>query len=76
MSFGGKSWPINTADMNLGQIARGSTKCLGGIFDLSLGSNIVAGNGNPNWVVGDTFLVGPPLLRCSLVVGIHVRVAR
>ncbi|KAF5376269.1 hypothetical protein D9615_008554 [Tricholomella constricta] len=56
MSFGGKSWPINTADMNLGRLAQGSSQCVGGIFDLSLGSNIVSGDGNPNWVVGATFL--------------------
>lgn len=56
LSFGGKAWPINTADMNLGPVTRGSTQCVGGIFDLSLGSNIVAGNGNPSWVVGATFL--------------------
>ncbi|KAF9455232.1 aspartic peptidase domain-containing protein, partial [Collybia nuda] len=56
MSFGGKSWPISTKDMNLGQVSRGSTQCLGGIFDLTQGSSIVAGGGNPNWVVGATFL--------------------
>ena len=41
--------------MNLGRVAPGL--CLGGIFDLSLGSNIGSGGGNPTWVVGDTFLV-------------------
>jgi len=56
LSFGGKSWPINSDDMNLGPISRGSSQCLGGIFDLGLGSNIVSGSGNPSWVVGDTFL--------------------
>ncbi|TFK74251.1 acid protease [Pluteus cervinus] len=56
ISFGGNSWPINPADMNLGQLQAGSSQCLGGIFDLSLGSNIESGSGNPNWVVGDTFL--------------------
>ncbi|KAJ7090940.1 aspartic peptidase A1 [Mycena belliarum] len=55
MAFGGKSWPINPADMNLGP-GTGGTMCLGGIFDLSLGSNIQANSGNPTWVVGDTFL--------------------
>ena len=55
MAFGGKLWPISTADMNLGRVAPGL--CLGGIFDLSLGSNIGSGGGNPTWVVGDTFLV-------------------
>lgn len=56
MSFGGKSWAISTDDMNLGTV--GDSLCLGGIFDLGLGSNIGSGSGNPSWVVGDTFLVG------------------
>ncbi|KAF5381156.1 hypothetical protein D9757_009439 [Collybiopsis confluens] len=56
ISFGGKSWPISSQDMNLGQVQTGSTDCLGGIFDLSLGSNIPEGSGNPTWVVGDVFL--------------------
>ncbi|KAG5642479.1 hypothetical protein DXG03_002729 [Asterophora parasitica] len=56
LSFGGQSWPINPTDMNLGRLATGSSQCVGGIFDLSLGSNIVSGGGNPNWVVGATFL--------------------
>lgn len=63
LSFGGKSWPINVVDMNLGPIATGSSRCLGGIFDLSLGSSIVSGGGNPNWVVGDVYLVGAVRLR-------------
>ena len=56
MSFGGKSWPIDSADMNLGRVSRVSNDCLGGIFDLTQGSSIVSGGGNPNWVVGDVFL--------------------
>ncbi|KAK7043133.1 hypothetical protein VNI00_008487 [Paramarasmius palmivorus] len=56
MSYGGKTWPIDPRDMNLGRISAGSRQCLGGIFDLSRGSNIVSGGGNPNWVVGATFL--------------------
>lgn len=55
-SFGGKSWPINAQDMNLGRVSTGSDICAGGIFDLTAGSNIGAGGGNPSWVVGDTFL--------------------
>jgi cathepsin D len=55
MSFGGKVWPINPEDMNLGP-GNGGTMCLGGIFDLTLGSNIQANSENPTWVVGDTFL--------------------
>jgi cathepsin D len=56
MTFGGKSWPINPDDMNLGPVDNQGQFCLGGIFDLSLGSNIESGSGNPAWVVGDTFL--------------------
>ncbi|KZT29099.1 acid protease [Neolentinus lepideus HHB14362 ss-1] len=52
ISFGGNSWPISPADMNLGAI-NGNT-CLGGIFDLTEGADV--GSGNPSWVVGDTFL--------------------
>ncbi|KAJ6594562.1 aspartic peptidase domain-containing protein [Mycena capillaripes] len=55
MAFGGKLWPINPADMNLGP-GSGGTMCLGGIFDLTQGSDIEASPGNPSWVVGDTFL--------------------
>lgn len=55
ISFGGKSWPISSADMNLGAVEDGSDQCVGGIFDLSQGSSIGAGSG-PSWVVGDTFL--------------------
>ncbi|KAF9792193.1 aspartic peptidase domain-containing protein [Thelephora terrestris] len=55
-SFGGQSWPINTADMNLGRVSTGSSICAGGIFDLTAGSNIGTGGGNPSWVVGATFL--------------------
>jgi len=55
ISFGGQLWPINSADMNLGTAGSGG-QCVGGIFDLSAGSNAGGGEGNPNWVVGDTFL--------------------
>ncbi|KAJ8462700.1 hypothetical protein ONZ45_g17841 [Pleurotus djamor] len=56
ISYGGKVWPINPRDMNLGRLAPGSSQCLGGVFDLGLGSSIVSGGGNPEWVVGDVFL--------------------
>lgn len=56
LAFGGQSWPINPADMNLGTVSSG--QCLGGIFDLSGGTKVgSSGSGAPNWVVGDTFLV-------------------
>lgn len=49
--------------MNLGTV--GDNLCLGGIFDLGLGSDISSGGGNPSWVVGDTFLVRS---RCMVLV--------
>lgn len=64
-SFGGKSWPISTDDMNLGTVGGGM--CLGGIFDLGLGSNIGSGGGNPSWVVGDTFLVRTVALQLQRI---------
>ncbi|KAH9858906.1 aspartic peptidase domain-containing protein [Lenzites betulinus] len=53
-AFGGKSWPVNPADMNLGPVS--ATMCVGGVFDLTQGSDVSGGDGNPTWVVGDTFL--------------------
>ena len=42
--------------MNVGRVSTGSNICAGGIFDLTAGSSIGTGGGNPNWVVGATFL--------------------
>ncbi|KAI0293237.1 aspartic peptidase domain-containing protein [Russula brevipes] len=52
ISFGGPSWPINPADMNLGTVKSG--QCLGAIFDI--GSSVSPGSITPSWIVGDTFL--------------------
>lgn len=54
IAFGGTAWPVSNDDINLGTVGGGF--CLGGIFDLGLGSQIGSGGGNPSWVVGDTFL--------------------
>jgi len=54
ISFGGTFWSVSSDDMNLGPVSE--NQCLGGIFDLSEGSNVTPGQGNPSWVVGDTFL--------------------
>ncbi|KAF5328713.1 hypothetical protein D9619_011734 [Psilocybe cf. subviscida] len=56
MSFGGKSWPISSQDMNIGTEQNDNTRCVGAIFDLEAGTSITASDGNPGWVVGDTFL--------------------
>ncbi|KAF8893598.1 aspartic peptidase domain-containing protein [Infundibulicybe gibba] len=54
LSFGGKPWSINPADINLGRLG---PLCLGAIFDLSMGSDFVGDPGGPSWVVGEVFLV-------------------
>jgi len=55
IAFGGKSWPISSDDMKLR--TNNPNICIGSIFDLSLGSNAGGGGrGNPQWVVGDSFL--------------------
>jgi len=54
MSFGGTAWSINPQDMIVSRLPQ-SNNCVGGFFDLSAGSNIPPGNGNPSWVIGDTF---------------------
>lgn len=43
--------------MNFAPVDPQGRQCVGAIFDLSLGTNIVNGGGNPDWVIGDTFLV-------------------
>lgn len=43
--------------MNLGAADLAGELCLGGIFDLTAGSNVGPGAGNPGWVIGDVFLV-------------------
>ena len=75
MAFGGKLWEINTQDFVLAQNANGTdeqTFCLGGIFVLNVVTNVNADDLNPDWVVGDTFLVSNlsrlhffDLLTCS-----------
>lgn len=50
MSFGGPSWPVSPADFQLTKI--GPNTCVGAFFEASIGG------GAPNWIVGDTFLVG------------------
>ncbi len=46
-SWGGKSWTISAANMNLGRVSSKSTQCVGAILghDLGLGKDV--------WLVGD-----------------------
>lgn len=54
MTFGGKSWSMNTQDFNLGSYPyTTSSTCLGALFDINLGSSAY---GVPQWIVGDSFL--------------------
>ena len=62
LSFGGKLWPISTQDFILAQNGSGTggeSFCLGGIFVLNVVTKVgeSADDLNPDWVVGDTFLV-------------------
>ncbi|KAJ6573117.1 aspartic peptidase domain-containing protein [Mycena vulgaris] len=52
VSFGGKTWPINPIDMNLGPVSTGASQCIGGIFDLGSGGS----DTSPGWVFGIAFL--------------------
>ena len=52
MAFGGRSWPINAQDMNLGPISIDSDTCLGGIGVY----NATLGDGYPTWYFGTVFL--------------------
>jgi cathepsin D len=75
LNFGGRDWPISDEDMQFQQLDRQGTTCQGAIFDLSAGSNLPAGQGNPGWVVGDTFLVCIALSMLSFLVldGLNLR---
>lgn len=53
VSFGGKAWPINPVDINLGTTMRSGKTCVGAIGSLS---DTVSPMG-PNWVFGLAFLV-------------------
>ena len=61
LSFGGNTWPISAADMNNGaasyDINNNPEQCVGSIFDLGQVSSAGGMGENPNWIIGDTFLV-------------------
>ncbi|KAJ7899661.1 aspartic peptidase domain-containing protein, partial [Mycena leptocephala] len=56
ISFGGRLWPINPVDMNLGLVAAGSSQCLGAIYTPNLGSNKINTDGRANWIFGTAFM--------------------
>ncbi|KAF8876412.1 aspartic peptidase domain-containing protein [Infundibulicybe gibba] len=58
LSFGGKLWPIDPADINRGLLPSDADKrmCIGAIFDLNIGSGAVREFDNNGWVIGTPFL--------------------
>ncbi|EIN11517.1 acid protease [Punctularia strigosozonata HHB-11173 SS5] len=56
LNFGGRDWPISEEDMQFQQLDQKGETCQGALFDISAGSNLPSGSGNPAWIVGDTFL--------------------
>ncbi|KAF8881808.1 aspartic peptidase A1, partial [Infundibulicybe gibba] len=56
LSFGGKLWPINPVDMNLGRLSDSSPLCLGAIFDLTMKAGTFDEPEEEGWVIGGTFL--------------------
>ncbi|KAF8893600.1 aspartic peptidase domain-containing protein [Infundibulicybe gibba] len=56
LSFGGKLWPIDPADINLGRLNSVGPLCVGAIYDLSLGRPLVTEPGEPRWIIGEIFL--------------------
>ncbi|KAJ7334040.1 aspartic peptidase domain-containing protein [Mycena albidolilacea] len=56
VSFGGHLWPIDPADMNIGTVTQGSSQCLGAIYELQPGFNIINTDGAANWVFGSAFM--------------------
>ncbi|KAF8893620.1 aspartic peptidase A1 [Infundibulicybe gibba] len=53
LSFGGKLWPIDPADINLGRVSYDDHMCLGAIFSLDETINPLHTRG---WIIGTPFL--------------------
>ncbi|KAJ7895759.1 aspartic peptidase A1, partial [Mycena leptocephala] len=53
ISFGGRLWPMNPADMNIGPLELDSSHCLGAIYT---SSNTTHTNGTANWIFGTAFM--------------------
>ncbi|KAK7002213.1 acid protease [Favolaschia claudopus] len=51
VSFGGRTWPLTSADMNLGKSST-SNMCIGAIFALPTSGS----SGSPSWIFGIAFL--------------------
>ncbi|KAJ7482701.1 aspartyl protease [Mycena latifolia] len=56
ISFGGRLWPIDPADMNLGPVEPFGSQCLGAIYTLNPGSKTIKTNGTANWIFGTVFM--------------------
>ncbi|KAF8882667.1 aspartic peptidase domain-containing protein, partial [Infundibulicybe gibba] len=58
LSFGGKLWPINPVDMNLGRLNKTSLLCVGAIFEAEEALSTLGDEYSiiGDWLIGDTFL--------------------
>jgi len=56
MAFGGKAWPIEAEDTNLGSVISGSSTCGGGTFGFQTSWGTGEGGGNPFWIIRDASL--------------------
>jgi cathepsin D len=61
ISFGGKFWPIDPREINLGPVPHDPALCVGAIFDLNGSSKP---EDKPDWVIGVTFLRGVYSVFC------------
>ena len=55
ISFGGLSWAISPADFQFQPVSSLSDYCYGAFYSVPSSSNV------PQWIIGDTFLVGPSI---------------
>ncbi|KAJ7262151.1 aspartic peptidase A1, partial [Mycena rebaudengoi] len=53
ISFGGRLWHMNPADMNIGPVGLGSSQCLGANYT---SSNTTQTNGTATWIFGTAFM--------------------
>jgi hypothetical protein len=66
VSFGGRVWPLNSSDINLGPTDPGSKKCFGAISAFGISANDFPDAGpDLDWIFGTPFLVS--LLGFSLL---------
>ncbi|KAJ7351274.1 aspartic peptidase domain-containing protein [Mycena albidolilacea] len=56
VSFGGRVWPLNSSDINLGPTDPGSKKCFGAISAFGLANTLPDAGPDLDWIFGTPFL--------------------